>query len=145
MDINSIKRDSASIEAGQWIGDIPGFGDVRFKVRGLTSPTAVALRSRKERKVPIEDRERDGSLKPQVAIRLMGEILHEACLLDWDGITSNGQPVPYDSEQAKAWLTDPDFMSFADAVAYAAGVVDRTRAGQTGALSKNSAAPSRGK
>lgn len=125
MEIKSLKRDSANAEAGQWVSDIPGMGDVRLKVRGFYSPTVIAIRSRKERAVPRDDRERDGSLKPSVAMRIMGETMHEAVLLDWDGFTNEGEPLAFDRALAKDWLTDPDFSAFADAVAWAAQVVDK--------------------
>lgn len=145
MEINSLKRDSSKVEAGQWVDDIPGFEDIRLRVRGLSSPTATALRSRKERKVPRDQRERDGSLKPSVGLPLLGEVLCEAVLLDWDGITDGGKPVPYDPELAKKWLTDPDFIAFADAVTWAARMVDQGTAETREELEKNSPRSSVGK
>lgn len=126
MKLSSLKRNAAAAEAGQWVDDIPGMDDVRLRVRGLNSATVVAVRSRKERKVPRDQRERDGQLKADVALRILGETLHEAVLLDWDGFTDDqGAAVQFDSERAKELLTDPDFMAFADAVVYAAQVVDK--------------------
>lgn len=138
MDITSIKRDSKAIEAGQWVSDIPGMGSLRLKVRGLASPTVVALRSRKERLEPKDGRERDGQLKIEVGLRIFGEVLHEAVLLDWENLTDNGKPVTYSSELAKAWLTDPDYQPFADAVVWAASVVDNAVDEQKEQLGKNS-------
>jgi hypothetical protein len=145
MEISTLKRDSAAISAGQWVGDIPGLGDVRLRVRGLSSPVVVATRGRKERKVPRDQRERDGSLKPEIGIVVFGEVLHEAVLLEWDGLTDGGKPVPFNSDLAKTWLTDPDFAFFADAVVYAAQIVDKGRADQSETLMGNSEAPSPGK
>lgn len=125
MDISALKRDSKQVEAGTWINDIPSMGDLRLRVRGMSSPTVAALRARKERKATREEREPDGRLKADVALRIFGEVLHEAVLLEWDGLTQEGRPLPYDPELAKKWLTDPDYLPFADAVTYAAGVVDR--------------------
>lgn len=145
MDINSLKRDSAAIAAGQWVSDIPGLGDVRLRVRGLSSPIVVAVRGRKERKVPRDQRERDGSLTPEVGIQVFGEVLLEAVLLDWSGLTDNGKPVVYDLEIARKWLTDPDFAFFADAVVWAAQIVDKGNADSQEQLEGNFEAPSRGK
>jgi hypothetical protein len=145
MEISTLKRDSAAVAAGQWVGEIPGMGDVRLRVRGLSSPVVVAVRSRKERKVPRDQRERDGSLKPEIGLVLFGEVLHEAVLLGWDGLTDGGEPVPYSEEMAKAWLTDPDFAFFADAVVYAAQIVDKGQADSTESLKGNLPAPSAGK
>ncbi|WP_024586005.1 hypothetical protein [Aliihoeflea sp. 2WW] len=143
MDIASLKRDSSKVEAGDWVSDIPGMGDVRLRVRGLSSPTVVALRSRKERKVTREDRERDGSLKPEAAMRIFGEVLHEAVLFDWDGFTNGKQPLPFDANLAKEWLTNPDYVAFADAVVWAAQIVDKGRAGETDDMGNGSKRSSR--
>lgn len=143
MDISALKRDSTKVEAGEWVGEIPGMEDVRLRVRGLSSPTAVALRSRKERKVSRDGRERDGQLKADVALRILGEVLHEAVLLDWDGLTSGGQPLPFDKDLARDWLTNPDYVAFADAVVYAAQVVDKGRADDTAEMGNGSRKSSR--
>ncbi|KKB09407.1 hypothetical protein [Devosia chinhatensis] len=145
MDISALKRDSASITAGQWVGDIPGMGDVRLRVRGLSSPIVVQTRSRLERKVPRDQRERDGSLKADVALDVFGQVLHEVVLLDWDGLTDGGKAVPYDKALAHQWLTDPDFAFFGDAVVWAAQIVDKGRAEDAEATGGNSEAPSAGK
>lgn len=144
MDISALKRDSAKVEAGEWVSDIPGMEDVRLRVRGLSSPTVVALRSRKERKVSRDGRERDGSLKADIALRILGEVLHEGVLLDWDGFTKNKQPLPYDAKQAEEWLTNPDYVAFADAVVYAAQIVDKGRAGEVEDMGNGSKKSSRG-
>lgn len=145
MDIAALKRDSAVITSGQWIGDIPGMGDVRLLVRGLSSPLVVQTRGRMERKIPRDQRERDGSLKADVAVEVFGHVLHEVVLLDWDGLTDGGQPVKYDKALAKEWLTNPDFAFFADAVVYAAQIVDKGRVEDAETLKGNSKAPSAGK
>lgn len=124
MDISAFKRDAKVVSGGKWIGDLPGMEDARLRVRGLTSPEVVALRSRKERAISNKGRNRDRSLKPEVALRVFGEVLHEAVLLEWDGLKDGKTPVPYDPELAKEWCTNPDFSPFADAVAYAAQIVD---------------------
>lgn len=144
MELSNLKRDSKTVESGKWVDEIPGMGDLRLRVRGLSSPTVVALRARKQRQVPKGDRLGDGSIKTDVDMRIFGETLHEAVLLEWDGLTDNGKPVPFDPELARTWLTEPDFMPFADAVAWAAQFVDRGTAEAQGGLEKNSRKPSSG-
>lgn len=145
MEISTLKRDSASISSGQWVGDIPGMGDVRLRVRGLTSPMVTQTRARLERKIPRDQRERDGSLKAEVALNVFGQVLHQVVLLDWDGLTDEGKPIPYDKALAEQWLTDPDFAFFGDAVVWAAQIVDKGRVEDAEATKGNSKAPSAGK
>jgi len=144
MEISSVKKNAAIIAAGQWVDDIPNMGDVRLKVCGLSSPAAIALRGRLERAVPPDQRERDGSLKPAAGMAVLKEVLHKAVLQDWDNITDGGKPVPYDADLAHRWLTDPDFENFADAVVWAARVVDRGVTETEAVITKNSETPSAG-
>ena len=44
-------------------------------------------------------------------------------LIDWDGLSINGTPQPYTKELARELLTNRRWVRFADAVAWAAGVV----------------------
>lgn len=125
MEIKDLKKDSAKIAEGQWVQDIPDMGDLRLMVRGLSSPVVSAARSRKERSATRKERHRDGTLKHETAARITSELLAEVVLMDWDGITSGGKPVKYDAATAAAWLTDPDYQDFANAVAWAALLVDR--------------------
>lgn len=137
MEISSLKRDSATIEAGQWVGEIPGMGDLRLKVRGSGSAVYTATLSRLSRAVERSERNRDGSLKTEAATRVMGTAMHQAILLDWSGITDNGKSVPYDSATALEWLTSPDYRPFLDAVVFAASVVENGRAQTEEDLEKN--------
>ena len=125
MDLQSLKRDTAAIDGGQWVDDIPGMGNIRLKVRGLSSPQVVAYRARLERAVPKQQRNRDGSVKTAKAMEIMGQLLADKILLDWEGLEDGGEPMPYSHEAATAILTNPDFLPFADAVTWAAQVVDR--------------------
>ena len=123
MEIKSVKRDSKGAQEGRWIGDIPNMPDVRLKVRGLSCFAATSLRRAKERAVPREGRER-GVLKLEVEQRISREVLHEAILMDWEGLADNGSEFPYDFDSAGLLIKNPDYDIFAGAVAWAAGVVD---------------------
>ena len=138
MDIQKIKKDAALITEGQWIGDIPDMGDLILRVRGASSPVVVACRARKQRAVPRDERLRDGSLSIETQIRIETEVLHEAVLLEWGGLTDGGEPVKYDEELAREWLTNPDYRSFADAVVWASAVADRGVVDQKEKTAKNS-------
>lgn len=138
MEISSLKRNAAAAAEGRWVGDIPSMPGLRLRVRGLTSPAAVASRRKKERQVERKDRERGGGFKPEVEQRITREVLHEAILLDWDGLTNEGQPVPYDPDFAGQLLLDPDFDAFAGAVTWAAAALDADNAEEADEQAGNS-------
>jgi hypothetical protein len=137
MDIAAVKRDSAAVEAGQWVDEIPQMGDLRLRVRGFSSPVVIEARSAKERAVPAGDRHRDGSIKADVGMQITRQVIVEAVLLDWDNLCANGKKVKYSVEKAEEWILDPDFTPFADAVAWAASYVDRGRASMAEDVEKN--------
>lgn len=126
MDVSATKRNAKAVEDGQWVSDIPEMGDLRLKVRGLTSPTVVKSRDQKIRAEPKENRLRDRSLTYEANLRVLQEVLCEVVLLDWENLTDKGEPVAYSAELAKALLIDPDYQPFADAVVWAASVVDNS-------------------
>lgn len=128
MDIQSIKRNSAAAAEGRWVDDIPSMPGLRLRVRGATSLAAVNCRRKKERQVERKDRERGGGFKPEIEQRITREVLHEAVLLDWEGLTNAGEPMPYSEEAAGQLLLDPDFDAFAGAVTWAAAAVDSDNA-----------------
>lgn len=138
MEISSLKSNPQTVESGEWISDIPQMGEVRLKVRSLNYSVFKTLISRKSRAVPTKDRERDNSIKEDVLHRIRGEALHEAILLDWDGLTDAGKPVPFNSDQALQLLTEKDFADFQYAVLYAAGVAGKDRADLAAEAAKNS-------
>lgn len=135
MDISALKRDSVAISEGQWVSDIPGMGEVRMRVRGFSSTAAVELRARKERAIPKDQRNRDGSLKPDVASALFSDVLADAILLDVEGLTAGGKALDVDA--VRGLLRDPDYAPLADAVAWAASAVDKGMADAAEDLGKN--------
>lgn len=137
MDISNLKRDSARIEAGEWVGDIPNMGTLRLRVRGIGSKAYTATLSRLSRAVPKDQRLRDGGLKPDSAVRVMGEAMHEALLLEWDGLEDGDKPLKFDKALALEWMTNPDFRPFLDAVVYAANVVEGGRSEVVEDIAKN--------
>lgn len=137
MDIASLKVDSAVIAEGTWVSDIPEMGDLKLRVRGWSSPKAKHLLSRKLRAVPKKQRGRDGLPLPKVEDQITAEVLHEAVLLDWSGMTDAGKPLPYDPKLAGEWLSNPDYRPFRDAVSWAARAVDNDEAEATEDLAGN--------
>ena len=142
MEINKLRRDSSKIEGGDWVDNIPGMGDLRLKVRGSNSRIVRKALSKKvfglDGPIPEE------GLPDDVSDRIDAEVSAESVLLDWDGLTQDGKPFPYDPEVAKAWLADLDFDDFKRAVDYAANVVAKRRKEAEESIAKNSAKSSAG-
>lgn len=67
---------------------------------------------------------RGGGFKSEVTQRITREVLHEAILLEWDGLMDGDKPLTYSESLAGQLLLDPDYDEFAGAVTWAAGVVD---------------------
>lgn len=137
MDIKGLKRDAARAEAGQWVDHIPNMGTLRLKVRGLGSAAYAQAVARRVKAADRTQRDRDGSVRSDVMRQIIGAAAHETILIDWDGLTSDGHPFPYDAEVARKWLIEPDYEPFRDAVLWAANVVDNDRAEFQGDLVKN--------
>lgn len=137
MEISNFKKDIAKIETGEWVSDIPNMGNLRLRVRGISSKLYTTKLSRLQRAVPSGDRDRSGSILPDVGLRLMGEAAHEVLLLEWDGLEDNGKPFAYDSAVAFQWLTDPEYSQFLDAVIWASNVVDNGKAATKDTTTKN--------
>ncbi|GGA64980.1 hypothetical protein [Pelagibacterium lentulum] len=137
MDIFATAYDTDAIENGEWVNDIPGLPGVSLKVRGDNSDAYQAELLRLGRDAPDEDRETDGALTIEAALKFAPEAAHKALLLDWKGIERNGKAMKYDPETAKLWCTDPRFKHFRKGVLYAAGIVGRRRAKIAGDLEKN--------
>lgn len=112
-------------------------GDLRLRVRGDGSVKVQALRARKLRAVPKNLRGRDGAPIFAEMLRVTAEVLYEAVLLDWDGLTDGGKPVKFDPELAQEWCTNPDFQEFADAVAWASRAVSGGNAAAAEELAGN--------
>ena len=56
------------------------------------------------------------TLPDEKAFEIRAHCVAEHLLLDWGGITENGEEVPYSVETAKKWLTDPAKRPFHDLV-----------------------------
>lgn len=124
------------IENGTWVGDLPGAGDLELFVCGFEGndaaqkayTTALSDARLKNKGAPLTDAQvRD----------CMTKVLADVCLKDWRNLTSNGEPVPYDKEQARKWITSRNGRDFANLVFVAAKRVDTQANELAEALSKN--------
>ena len=138
MKLSALKVDAAQIEQGRWVEDIPDLAGIRLKVRGIGNTDYRRLFDRKVEAVPRAQRLR--GLSPEDRDRIVGECLHEAVLLDWDGFTEDDDttPLPYSAETAKALLLDPNFARFRAGVAWAGGLVAEEASADVADDAKNS-------
>jgi hypothetical protein len=128
MRLSDIKRDSAAIEGGQWVGSkhgtpIPAMGDLSLRVRGAENSDWRALQSKLTSAIP-RGKIVGGVIAQDEQDRVISLCLKNTCLLDWEGIEgADGAAVPYSKEQAEFLLTDPDMRDFRNAVLWAANQV----------------------
>lgn len=122
MDLNELAVNVEAIEKGAWVGDIPGMGQLRLKVRGLGNSDYRTLQERLTAAVPRHKRSA-GRIDPKEIERITAECLLQTVLLDWDGLERNGEPVPYSQDLARELLTNAKWQRFRDAVAWASGMV----------------------
>lgn len=131
MEIKSLFQTESQIQArenGVWVDNIPNMGDMRLKVRSLKSRYVRNLYETKARKVPRNMRDQNGELLLSERERIGAELLFEAVLLDWDGLTDEGKALKYSPKLAREWCTNPGFSQFADAVTYAATIAENVSA-----------------
>ena len=116
MKLSSIKIDAARAEAGDWVSGIPEMGDLRLRVRGLQSAAARALRNRLIRSLPAAVRADPAGIPLAESDQIETQVLLGAILLGWENL----EDAPYSPEKAEAFLTNPDYGAFRDAVMWAA-------------------------
>jgi hypothetical protein len=141
MRISDFKIDEATVERGEWIDNIPNFGNVRLRVRGAGNGDYRVLLTRLIAAVP-SNKKIGGQLHPKENDAIMSEVLRETCLLEWEGITDdNDVPIPYSKEAALELFKE---RRFREGVGWAANVVAEGVAGKANGAAKNSESGSSG-
>ncbi len=141
MDLSDIDVDVVAFEQGAWIENIPNFGDVRLRVRGMLNADWRRLSAKLSRAVPVS-KKIDGTLDPEEQDRVAIELLTETCLLGWERLTDKGIPLVYSKETARKLITER--RRFRDAVAWAASMVGQQAAAAKDANQGNSGSGSNG-
>lgn len=118
MDLSALKVNSTAAEQGDWVRDIPGLGDIAFKVRGNTNSDARRRRSELINALSFSQRK-----DPKALDAVSVKVIVETVLLDWSGLTDAGVAIPYSREKATELLSNPDYVDFANGVAWAAASV----------------------
>lgn len=139
MDINDLETPEAvvrKIEGGTWIDEIPEFPGLRLRVRGSESKLFKAELASILQEVPRKERDRNGRPTHDAYMKAQSVAAAKCLLLEWDGLESNGEPVPYDQQLAKKLITHPRG-KLIDAVITAANIASIEAAAITEEIEKN--------
>lgn len=143
MEITLTKIDNSAIQStdGVWQDDLPELGDIAVLVRGMNNKQYRLKFEAMVRALPPSKR-KNGSVDPLERDRLTGICMLEHILLDWKNVMLNGAVIPYSKDQAREFLTDPDYSKFRDGVFVAATRVGEIAEDDNADTEKNSAKPS---
>lgn len=137
MKLSSLKVNSARLEKGAWVGDIPEMGELRLKVRGFGNADDKRIQAREIEKIPRHKRVR-GKISDEAQDAIMNARLKGAILVDWDGLTDdNDQPLKMSAELVDQFLNDPDYGKLRTAIIWAASIVAEDEAEGEEADAKN--------
>ena len=143
MKLSSIRIDSARLEGGDWIGDIPGLPGVRLKTRGIGNLDYRRLHTKLIDQVGAAERDADGLIVPKVLDAITADLVLNTLLIGWEGIEAEAStpeaPVaePYSLEAATGYLTNPDYRAFLVGAVWAADQVAERAAAKAEAEAKN--------
>lgn len=137
MKITNLMLDLAAIEGGHWVENIPGLADVRILTKGVGNAAFRALNSQLV-KALVRDGKAGAELTTEQAEEIEAQLLLKTCLLDWENLTNDdGTPLPFSSEKAELFLTNPTYRPIRTGIAYAAQQVGARVAAQVEADRKN--------
>lgn len=143
MEISLTKIDNSAIQStdGVWQDDLPELGDIAVLVRGMNNKQYRLKFEAMVRALPPSKR-KNGMVDPLERDRITGVCMLEHVLLDWKNVLMSGAETPYSKDQARIFLTDPDYSKFRDGVFVAATRVGEMSEEDSAATEKNSARPS---
>lgn len=138
MKLSAMQVDSALIEQGAWVDDIPELPGIRIKARGTNNKDYRVLEGKLVREIPRS--ERIEGVSPVDQDRIAGRLLLETVVVDVEGLTEEDgtTPLPYTRAVGERLLLDPDFRIFQAGAAYAGGVVAQRRKAAQETETKNS-------
>ncbi len=123
MKLSNLKVNSARLEKGAWVGDIPEMGELRLKVRGFGNADDKRIQAREIERIPRHLRVR-GKISDEAQDAIMNARIKGALLVDWEGLTDDGdQPLKLEPGLLDQVLSDPDFGKLRTAIIWAASIV----------------------
>jgi len=137
MKLSATKVDSALIEQGDWVENIPDLPGIRIKARGTNNADYRMLEGKLVREIPRAQRVE--GVSPEDQDRIAGRLLLETVVLDIDGITEDDDvtPIKYTRELGAKLFLDPDYRVWAAGAAYAGSVVAQRRKASAETETKN--------
>lgn len=138
MDIADASVPDELFANGLWV-PAPEFGaGVAWQVRSTEVPAYQALLDRLLAELPIEKKLPviDATERERIDNICIARVL----LTGWKGWTDGGKPIPFSSEQALTWLTEPRFIRIRRSIRSAVNTVEM-RGKTEAALEGNASAP----
>ena len=107
MELQDYIRDEKLESEGVWFSID---STTRIKVaRAFTQKYGKVLRNEMK---PYRYALDHGMLNEEKSSQIMAKVMAECVLMDWEGLTLNGEEVPYSTEKAYEILKDPQFRDF---------------------------------
>src|SRR6185503_16651078 len=92
MKLSAMKVDSAIIEQGDWVENIPDLPGIRIKARGTNNSDYRILEGKLVREIPRGDRVE--GVAPGDQDRIAGRLLLETVVIDVEGLTEDDGKTP---------------------------------------------------
>ena len=142
MKISSVKINSARVEQGVWVANIPELDDAELLVCGWNNLAFRRLQQKLIRALPRSQRS-SAQLDPKVQDQINAKCMRELSCFGWRRVEDDdGNEIAFDKELAGKWLEDPDMRTFYEGVMWASMNVAEETAEEEEAIEKNSLPPS---
>ena len=140
-DLNIFKElavDLDKVDNGTWVNVTP---TIRMRLARLDRPEAVAVRTRirEEHKVSLDlmkTMNRHEELE-ELNRKLLGQTLAESIVKDWEGLTINGEDVPFSQETCENLLCSPQMGELVERILRFSSNWESFRAQEIEAATKN--------
>ena len=136
MKLSSLKINPTLIESGEWVGDLPEFGNLRILTKGLNNAAFRKMQAAQIRAIPRQDRKK--GVDPDIQRKIQVSCVIETCTLGWENLEdADGTAIPYSKEKAKEIAADPQYEPFIDACILVASWVGDDKADEATDAAKN--------
>lgn len=112
MDFQKFETDERASNEGVWV---PIGGGAELKVARSNNDAAVEYRD--ARMKPYRRQQQAGIMDDAVEEEIIRDTIARHVLLDWRGMTDDGEEVPYSREEAEERLKNDDFLVFVAGIA----------------------------